>query len=93
MTKKEKLVAWLREFKRLPEQEQIAEIEAWTFSAQEIIKEPLRIRNLPLEEQEPFRAWLTGQTRPWIYGEPMEEQDGYYKTDYARWVKKMPIID
>lgn len=52
-----------------------------------------RIRDLPASEQASFREWLTGQTMPWIEGEPMEEQDGYYVWDYKRWKEGKPIID
>lgn len=44
-----------------------------------------RVRHLPEAEQEPFRAWLGGQARPWIEGLPDAEQDGYFRGDYDRW--------
>lgn len=52
-----------------------------------------RIRNLPLEEQEPFRQWLSGQTMPLEESVPLEEQDFYYQWDYDRWKAGLPIID
>jgi hypothetical protein len=44
-----------------------------------------RIKDLPAEEQEPFREWLYGQTRPIIDGVTFGESDGYYEWDYQRW--------
>ena len=42
-----------------------------------------RIRNLPTEEQGPFREWLMGQTQP---GGALDgENDFYYQHDYDRW--------
>lgn len=52
-----------------------------------------RIKDLPKEEQEPFRKWLGGQTVPLIEGVPMDEQDGYYEWDYKRWKAGLPVID
>ena len=46
-----------------------------------------RLRDLPEEDREPFWQWLAGQTRPWLDGVAMSEQDAYYRRDYARWVK------
>ncbi len=42
-----------------------------------------RIRDLPPEEQAPFREWLRGHTRPHIEG--AEVQDGYFQADYDVW--------
>lgn len=55
---------------------------------------PPRIRDLPVEEREPFKAWLTHQTRP-IADEtlPRSEWDWYYPWDYARWKQGLPVID
>lgn len=47
-----------------------------------------RIRDLPPDEQAPFREFLTGQTLPLLDGVPMEEQDGYYPWDYDNWKRK-----
>lgn len=47
-----------------------------------------RIKDLPVEEQELFKEWLTGQTMPLAdnYKEiPQEEWDWYYPWDYQRW--------
>lgn len=44
-----------------------------------------RIKDLPVEEQRPFLAWLQGQTCPYLKGVPYEEQDGYYIHDYEAW--------
>ena len=44
-----------------------------------------RIKDLPIEEQEPFREWLQGQTCPVIEDVPFEESDGYYDHNYKRW--------
>lgn len=52
-----------------------------------------RIKDLPNEEQEPFKKWLFGQTCPEIPGVPMEEQDGYYSHDYRAWKAGLPVID
>jgi len=48
-----------------------------------------RIRDLPESERAPFIKFLVGQTCPWIEGEPMESQDGYYRQDYENW-KRSP---
>lgn len=48
-----------------------------------LIKRYPRIRNLPTEEQGPFREWLMGQTQP---GGALDgENDFYYQHDYDRW--------
>ena len=47
-----------------------------------------RIRNLPPEEQEGFALLIAGLTRPYIEGEPREEQDGYYPRDYQEWKRQ-----
>lgn len=47
-----------------------------------------RIRDLPPEEQKPFRAFLCGQTIPWLSGVLREEQDGYYPWDYENFKRK-----
>lgn len=52
-----------------------------------------RIRYLPAKEQEPFRAWLVGQTRPWIDGEADDQQDAFYEHDYRRWKAGLPVLD
>lgn len=52
-----------------------------------------RIGDLPKNEQAPFDAWLSGQTRPWIEGEDEKNQDAYYPWDYDRWKQGKPIID
>jgi hypothetical protein len=44
-----------------------------------------RIRELPKDEQKPFRQWLSGQTCPLMSGVPHEEQDAFYPWDYDRW--------
>lgn len=44
-----------------------------------------KIKDLPKNEQEPFREYLRGQTCPHIDGVPLDEQDVYYKHDYERW--------
>lgn len=55
------------------------------------MKTYLRIRYLPLEEQEPFRKELIGQTSPEIPGVPDEDQDAYYKIDYDRWKRRLAL--
>jgi len=50
-----------------------------------------KIRYLPEPERKPFSEWLTGQTRPWIDEEKI--QDGYYPWDYERWKAGKPIVD
>jgi ankyrin repeat protein len=62
-------------------------------NAIDILTSPPRIRNLPKEEQEPFKKWLFGATRPCIDGIPREEQDGYFHDDYERWKLGLPNID
>jgi hypothetical protein len=52
-----------------------------------------RIRDLPIDDQEPFRKWLRGQTFPIIKGVPGDEQDAYYEWDYQRWKQGLPVID
>lgn len=42
-----------------------------------------KIRDLPEEERSLFTEWMTGQTRPHLPGEGI--QDGYYPQDYDRW--------
>jgi hypothetical protein len=44
-----------------------------------------RLRDLPEEEQEPFREWLRGSTIPHLVGVADEDQDAYYPWDYIRW--------
>ena len=44
-----------------------------------------RIRNLPAEEREPFALLVAGLSRPYIEGEPLDEQDAYYTGDYREW--------
>lgn len=48
---------------------------------------PVRIRDLPLEERAPFSAWLKHQACPMLPGVPDEEQDGAYMWDYQRWLE------
>lgn len=52
-----------------------------------------RIKDLPKEEQEPFKKWLRGQTCPLIEGVSINKQDGYYQSDYERWKQGLPVID
>lgn len=49
-----------------------------------------RIRDLPPEEQEPFRAFLCGQTRPLIDfpQTPWKDQDYYFSGDYENFKRK-----
>lgn len=47
-----------------------------------------RLRDLPEDEQKPFKRWLRGQTIPLEEGVPMEDQDFYYPWDYDRWVRQ-----
>jgi len=44
-----------------------------------------RLRDLPVDEQQPFGKWLFGQTCPVLEGLPDSEQDAYYPDDYDRW--------
>ena len=44
-----------------------------------------RIRELPKEEQEPFREAMQNKEMPWLRGIPENEQDGFWLYDYARW--------
>ncbi len=49
-----------------------------------------RIRELPEPEREPFRLWLSNQTRPLVEDDPKvlfswEDQDFFYTHDYLRW--------
>jgi len=53
----------------------------------------LRIRDLPKEEQGPFRRWLEGQTVPLLEGLPPEEQDAYFRHDYDSWKSGLPPFD
>lgn len=49
----------------------------------------LRIDSLPLEEQEPFSAWIFRQTRPVVSHELDAERapaSCAYPWDYARWL-------
>lgn len=52
-----------------------------------------RIKDLPIEQREPFRHWLRGQTCPLIKGVPMSEQDAYYSWDYDGFIAGLPVID
>lgn len=52
-----------------------------------------RIKDLPVEQQEPFNKWLYGQTCPWIEGLPISEQDAYYPWDYERFIAGRPCND
>ena len=52
-----------------------------------------RIKDLSVEEQEPFDKWLTGQTCLWIEGVPREGQDAYYPWDYDHWENDLLIVD
>lgn len=52
-----------------------------------------RLRDLPKDEQAPFFRWLGGQTRPWLDGVPVDEQDGYYQHDYKNWKVGGPVLD
>ena len=47
-----------------------------------------RIRDLPEQEQVPFSAFLAGQTRPWLDGITVEQQDAYYTWDYENWKRE-----
>lgn len=54
-----------------------------------------RIKDLPSQEQVPFRKWLSGQTCPLIEGLPYDQQDAYYQWDYDRWkehLKGTPVL-
>jgi hypothetical protein len=48
-----------------------------------------RIKDLPEDEQLPFRKWLVGQTCPYIVGVSYDEQDGYYQWDYDDWKQSL----
>lgn len=48
-----------------------------------------RIKNLPKNEQKPFRKWLSGQTCPLIDGLAYEEQDAFYPWDYDQWKRHL----
>lgn len=52
-----------------------------------------RIRNLPKEEQKPFKEWLYGQTCPYEPSIPREDNDFYYPWDYKTWKDGMPCTD
>lgn len=43
------------------------------------------ISELPNEDQEPFRKWLFGKTRPIVEVEGVNSMDCCYKLDYERW--------
>lgn len=49
-----------------------------------------RIRNLPEGERQPFLDFLANQTRPMIEGVPMDEQDGYFESDYLNFKRVSP---
>ena len=46
---------------------------------------PRRIRDLPPEEQELFKAFLHLRCCPLLPGVPQVEQDGYWPADYREW--------
>ena len=58
--------------------------------AQDLIQttEILRVRNLPIEEQKPFEAWLAGKARPLLVDTLTKDQDGYSQEDYLQWKKE-----
>ncbi len=66
--------------------------EAGLLEIQRLTKHYPRIRNLPQEEQEPFRQWLMGQTRPGP-SLPPEEYDFFYQSDYDRWKTGLTAAD
>lgn len=47
--------------------------------------QPGRICDLPEDEREPFKAYLNLKNCPLLDGVPLEEQDGYWPTDYRLW--------
>lgn len=53
-----------------------------TNAEKEIMKDCIRIRNIPKEEQERFLKFMKGQTRPLFTSLPMEDNDFVYKCDY-----------
>ncbi len=57
------------------------------------VKNTPRLRDLPLEEQEPFLEWMMGQTRPCIEGVAREDQDFFYIHDYRRWKAGLQHFD
>lgn len=52
-----------------------------------------RIRDLPEHEQQAFKVYLIGQTRPFVEGLPQDEQDFFYVCDYRRWKAGLPVVD
>lgn len=57
------------------------------------LKNTPRMRDLPVEELEPFLEWMMGQTRPCIEGVAQEDQDFYYEHDYRRWKAGLQHFD
>lgn len=64
-----------------------------TFAQDDSVYNFPRIRDLPEQERESFCRWLSGQTVPWFDNLPISEQDGYFRWDYMRWKKRLPVID
>lgn len=82
--KHREIIRLIREIMRLADDEPRKEpIGEYKIGGTEI--NHLRIRDLPVEEQEPFRQWLMGQTRPHVPGLIGEDQDFFYQYDYERW--------
>jgi hypothetical protein len=52
-----------------------------------------RIKDLPIDQQEPFNAWLSGQTCPFIEGVKIADQDAYYPWDYDRFARGLAVVD
>lgn len=64
----------------------------WLYDTEpgELVKLDLRRRrrDLPEGEREPFRRFCYGKTAPMFEGQPMEDQDGYWPTDYRDWIRR-----
>lgn len=50
---------------------------------------PRRIRDLPEEEREPFKAFLYLRCCPFLPDVPTEEQDGYWPADCRSWERSL----
>lgn len=44
-----------------------------------------RIRDLPVDEQAPFTAWLGSAKRPFFDNVTWQDQDGYFPRDWEEW--------
>ena len=52
-----------------------------------VLKNYVRIRDLPEEQRAPFFQWLRHQACPVLLDVPDDEQDAAYAYDYLRWLR------